>query len=173
MGYEFGLKHMGYYHLCLDPSHKLAERLDRAHIQASLCRIYKLPQYPDVPYSPAIVALWNTFGLLQLLLFQHNHRIDLHNQIKASIASQSNFALPTMLEECKVRYNEALKNIKAAEKTKRQMGDKCKEHLTARAHHYSEHGDLTAEQCLKHLKQSKDQVQAKILCHFLQNGNEL
>jgi len=91
------------------PSHALAERLDRTRIQAALFAEAKLPQYPDVPYSPAIVRLRNRFGLLRLLLYQHNHGIDLHEQVKTSILQQyHDFVFPNTLEECKTQYNSVL-----------------------------------------------------------------
>jgi len=91
------------------PSHELAERLDRTRIQAALFAENQLPQHPDVPYSPAIVRLQNRLGLLRLLLFQHNHGIDLHAQLKTSILQQyEHFVFPDTLASCKSQYNSAL-----------------------------------------------------------------
>jgi hypothetical protein len=58
-------------HLQQNPNEELAESVDRMRMRACLYAESKIPQYPDVPYSPAMVEARNYFGLLCLLLHQH------------------------------------------------------------------------------------------------------
>ena len=136
------------------PSDALAERLDRTLLRASLYAEARIPQYPSVPFSPTIADLRNTLGLYRMLLFQHHHGIELHDQIRDAISRQyEHFLFPDTLEECKIGYNSTLQALRKAEK---DAVHHRSDFLQKKAESYADSGDATAESYLKRLQQCED-----------------
>ena len=155
--YDYLIQHN--YFPCLEhlqhhPDDALAEALDRTRTRARLYAEAKLPRYPDVPYSPAIANARNHFNILKMLLYQHKHNIDFSDQLREPILCHSEqFKFPQSLEECQIRYDVALKDLKALERSERKTSAQRDKYLAEKAEAYANQGEVSAAQYLKQLKQ--------------------
>ncbi len=155
------------------PNNKLAEKLDKTLIQASLFAEQQLPQYPDVPYSPALAKLRNKFRLLRMLKTLHYRGCDLHFQIREGITTQyEDFKIPDTVEELESRYKKALVELIQQEKVERANSKERHEHLEEKARQYSTNGELSSAQYLKRLKQCEDTARVFQKCAFAHGKNK-
>jgi hypothetical protein len=131
------------------PTDDLVEALDRTHTCACLYVKAKLPHYPHVPYLPAIANARNFSNILKTLSHQHKHHIDFSDQLREPILRHNKqFKFPQSLDECKVRYEIALKDLKALERSERNK------YLAENVEAHANQGEVTTAQCLKQLKQA-------------------
>jgi hypothetical protein len=89
-----------------------------------------------------------------MLLHQHKHHIDFSEQLQEPILCHSEkFKFPLTLEECQVRYNIALKDLKALERSERKTSAHRDKHLAEKAEAHASQGEVSIAQYLKQLKQ--------------------
>jgi hypothetical protein len=140
-------------HLQPNQMEELAESLDHMRTRACLCAESKVPQYPDVPHSPATVEAHNYFGLLRLLLHQHKNNIELNNHLRESTINQhEDFQFPQTAEECKTRHDTTLKLLQQLEQSEQKNATHHDRNPAARAEACANQNDVSAEKYLKRPK---------------------
>jgi hypothetical protein len=108
-----------------------------------------------VPYSPATVNACNYFGLLRLLLHQHNNGIELNNHLRETMLNQhEELQFPKTAEECKIRYDAALKHLKQLKQSEQKDATHHDKHLAARAEAHANQHDVTAENYLNRFEET-------------------
>jgi hypothetical protein len=114
----------------------------------------KVPHYPDVLYSPTIANARNHFNILKMLLCQCKHNIDFSVQLREPILRHSKqFELPQSLGERQVRYDVALKDLKALERSERKSSAQRGKYMSEKVEACAHQGEVSAAQYPKQLKQ--------------------
>jgi hypothetical protein len=100
-----------------------------------------------------------------LLLYQHKNNIELNNHLQETMLNRhEEFQLPQTAEECKIRYDAALKHFKQLEQSKQKDTTHHDKHLAARAEVYANQNNVTTEKYLKRLRHAKSMARVFKRC---------
>jgi hypothetical protein len=134
----------------------------------------KVPCCPDVPYTPAKANARNLFNVLKMLVYQCKHHIDFSDQLREPILRHSEkFEFSQTLEECQVRCNVALKDLKALERSERKTSAHRDKYLAEKAEACASQGEVSAAQYLKQLKQCESMSRVFQRCANTRGAHQL